>query len=114
MIPSKLQNQLKRQARTRAKIRGTADRPRLTVFRSNRYLSAQLIDDMAGVTLAAASSRGLKGKAKQAVATQVGEALAAAAKAKNISLVVFDRGRYRFTGKVKQLADGARAGGLQF
>jgi len=114
MIPSKLQNQLKRQARTRAKIRGTADRPRLTVFRSNRYLSAQLIDDVAGVTLAAASSRDLKGKAKKEVATQVGEALAAAAKAKKISLAVFDRGGYRFTGKVKQLADGARAGGLQF
>lgn len=106
---TKNQSRIRRQIRTRSKIKGTAARPRLSVFRSNRYLSAQLIDDEAGVTLAAASSRSIKGEA-----VKVGEALAKLAKDKKIDTVVFDRGGYRFMGKVQQLADGARKGGLKF
>lgn len=117
---SKDQNRIRRQCRTRAKLRGTATRPRLSVFRSNRYIGAQLIDDEAGRTLAAVSSRPAKAdkaaktKAKELSAEQVGEALAKAAKEKKIDAAVFDRGGYRFMGKVKQLADGARKGGLKF
>ncbi|OHA56811.1 MAG: 50S ribosomal protein L18 [Candidatus Vogelbacteria bacterium GWA1_51_14] len=109
MSSTKDQNRIRRQIRTRSKIKGTAARPRLSVFRSNRYLSAQLIDDDAGTTLAAVSSRSAKGEA-----AKVGEELAKLAKAKKIEAVVFDRGGYRFMGKVKQLADGARKGGLKF
>jgi len=105
----KNQSCLRRQIRTRSKIKGTAVRPRLSVFRSNRYLSAQLIDDTVGTTLAAISRRAAKGEA-----AKIGEELAKLAKEKKIETVVFDRGGYRFIGKVKQLADGARKGGLKF
>jgi len=98
-----------RHARVRARLTGTAERPRLSVFRSNRYLYAQLVDDERGVTLAAADSRSVKGDARQ-----VGEALAKAAQTKKIKTVVFDRGGYRYQGKIKDLALGARAGGLKF
>lgn len=98
-----------RHNRVRAKVSGTAERPRLSIFRSNRFIYAQLINDEAGVTLAAANSRETKGGA-----VKVGEALAKAAKEKKVSLAVFDRGGYRYAGQVKALADGARAGGLQF
>ena len=98
-----------RQRRVRAKIAGTASRPRLSIFRSNRYLYAQLIDDAAGRTLASVSDL-----SKATSDRALGEALAAKAKAKKIKSIVFDRGGYRYAGRIKVLAEGARAGGLTF
>ena len=109
-----------RARRVRARIRGTAERPRLSVFRSHRHISAQLIDDAAGRTVVAASDGGetsVKSKLKltpTARASRVGEELAHAAKAKGIGSVSFDRGRYRYHGIVRALAAGARKGGLKF
>jgi large subunit ribosomal protein L18 len=101
----------------RAKVRGSAERPRLVVFRSNRGIEAQLVDDDTGRTLASASHLGLaksfKGE-KTAQAEEVGKALAAAAKQAGIDRCVFDRGGYLYHGRVKALADGAREGGLEF
>jgi large subunit ribosomal protein L18 len=107
----------RRHRRVRAKVTGTAERPRLVVFRSNRGIEAQLVDDESGKTLASASHLGLaksfKGdKSKQAEA--VGKALAAAAKQAGVEACVFDRGGYLYHGRVKALADGAREGGLKF
>jgi large subunit ribosomal protein L18 len=98
-------------------VRGSAARPRLAVFRSNRYIYAQLIDDDAGTTLAHASSRegGLKDKGLTvATAAEVGKLVAARAKEAGVDTAVFDRGGYKFHGRVKALADGAREGGLEF
>ncbi len=103
----------RRHARVRATVKGTSSRPRLAVFRSNRFISAQLIDDAAGKTVAAAHGRSFKG-AQSVQAQKVGEALAKAAKAAGIAAAVFDRGGYRYGGQVKTLADAARAGGLVF
>ena len=108
---------LRRHRRVRGKVRGTAERPRLAVFRSNRGIFAQLVDDDAGKTVAAASWLGLpasfKGdKCEQA--TEVGKALAEGAKKAGVEAVVFDRGGYLFHGRVKALAEGAREGGLSF
>ncbi len=108
---------LRRHRRVRGKVIGTAERPRLAVFRSNRGIEAQLVDDASGKTLASASHLGLaksfKGdKSKQAEA--VGKALAAAAKKAGVEACVFDRGGYLYHGRVKALADGAREGGLEF
>ena len=104
--------------RIRKKIVGTAERPRLAVHFSNKNVYAQLIDDDAGATLASAStllkSVGGKGKASKEAAAKVGEAVAAAAKSAKIETVIFDRGGFRFHGKVKALADAAREGGLNF
>jgi large subunit ribosomal protein L18 len=101
----------------RGKIRGTAERPRLLVFRSNRGIFAQLVDDDAGRTLAAASwlelPQSFKGD-KTEQAAEVGKRLAASAKQAGIESVVFDRGGYLYHGRVKALADGAREGGLSF
>lgn len=103
------------QMRIRKKISGTVDRPRISVFRSNTQIYAQIIDDIAGKTLASASSVELKAKGnKTEVAAQVGKALAARAKEAGLANVVFDRGGYLFHGRVKALADGAREGGLNF
>ena len=107
---------LRRHRRVRAKVRGTAERPRLVVFRSNRGIEAQLVDDDAGRTLASASHLALtkfKGD-KTAQAEAVGKALATAAKHAGVDACVFDRGGYLYHGRVKALADGAREGGLQF
>ena len=108
---------LRRHRRVRSKVAGTAERPRLAVFRSNRGITAQLIDDQNARTLAAASwlelKKGFKG-AKSAQAAEVGKALAAAAKKAGIEACVFDRGGYLYHGRVKALADGAREGGLRF
>ena len=108
---------LRRHRRVRGKVRGTAERPRLAVFRSNRGIFAQLVDDDAGKTVAAASWVGLaksfKGD-KTEQATEVGKALAEAAKKAGVEAVVFDRGGYLFHGRVKALAEGAREGGLSF
>lgn len=102
--------------RTRAKIAGTAECPRLAIFRSNRYISAQLINDTTGRTLAAASSRelaqGAENKKRQEQSGLVGEAIAKKAIAAGIKKAVFDRRSYKYHGNVKALADGARKGGL--
>jgi large subunit ribosomal protein L18 len=107
----------RRHRRVRAKVRGTAERPRLVVFRSNRGIEAQLVDDDAGKTLASAShlalAKSFKGD-KTAQAETVGKALAAAAKKAGVDRCVFDRGGYLYHGRVKALADGAREGGLEF
>jgi large subunit ribosomal protein L18 len=104
------------QLRIRKKIKGTTERPRISVFRSNSQIYAQLIDDVAGKTIAAASSLEVKaGKTtKTDMATQVGKALAVKAVAAGIENVVFDRGGYLYHGRVKALAEGAREGGLKF
>jgi large subunit ribosomal protein L18 len=107
---------LRRRRRVRAKVSGTAERPRVSVFRSNRGISAQLIDDDAGHTLAAVNwtepqLRSLPAKER---ATRVGSLLAERAKAAGISSAVFDRGGYRYHGQVKALAEGAREAGLSF
>ena len=111
------ESRLRRHRRVRGKIRGTAERPRLFVFRSNRGIFAQLIDDDAGKTIAGASwmelPKSFKGD-KTEQATEVGKRLAAAAKKAGIESVVFDRGGYLYHGRVKALADGAREGGLSF
>lgn len=105
----------RRHARIRAKVTGTAERPRLAVFRSNKYIYAQLINDEAGVTLASASDISEKaGKVKVERAASVGTALATKAKDAKITSVVFDRGGFIFTGRVKALAEAARNGGLEF
>lgn len=103
-----------RHKRIRAKVEGTAARPRLAVFRSNRYLYAQLIDDATATTLAAVDSRTVKGETPTESATSVGTEIATKAKAAGITEVVFDRGGFRYQGRVAALADGARAGGLKF
>ncbi len=107
-------NLMRRSNRIRAKIVGTAAKPRLAVFRSTVHMQAQLIDDVKGITLAAAHDlKDMKGtKMERAVA--VGKQLAAAAKAKGITAVVFDRGGFLYAGRVKALADAAREGGLVF
>jgi large subunit ribosomal protein L18 len=108
----------RRKKRVRKKIRGTPERPRLSVFRSNRHIYAQIIDDTRGHTLVAACSleRGLdlKGKTKTEQALEVGKLIASRAREKGIEGVVFDRGGNLYHGRVKALAEGAREGGLKF
>jgi large subunit ribosomal protein L18 len=108
---------VRRHKRVRRDVSGTAERPRLCVFRSNRGIEAQLIDDLEAKTLAAASwlhlKKGFKGN-KTAQAKEVGKLLAANAKKAGVETVVFDRGGYLYHGRVKALAEGAREGGLQF
>ena len=105
----------RRHARVRGRVAGTAERPRLAVFRSNRYVYAQLIDDTKGVTLVAATTLGAKKKMPLlAQATEVGTTIADAAKKKGITKVVFDRGGFQYAGRVAALADAARKGGLEF
>ena len=106
---------LKIKARIRCKVSGTASCPRLTVFRSNKQIYAQVIDDEAGVTLASASSLKLEAKGtKQEIAALVGAEVAKAAIAAGVETVVFDRNGYLYHGRVKQLADSAREAGLKF
>ena len=106
----------RRHRRVRGKVQGTAERPRLAVFRSNRGIEAQLIDDVDGKTLAAASWLHLKSfkGSKIEQAAEVGKLLATNAKGAGLARVVFDRGGYLYHGRVKALADGAREGGLEF
>ena len=115
--PNSNKARLKRHARIRNKINGTATCPRLCVFRSDKHIYAQIIDDVNGVTLASASTMdkdfGIYGGNKEAAA-QVGKTVAERALAKNIDTVVFDRGGFIYTGRVQALADGAREGGLKF
>jgi large subunit ribosomal protein L18 len=114
---TKPQARARRHRRVRGKISGTAERPRLVVFRSNRGIEAQLVNDLEGRTLAAASwlhlKRSFKGN-KTEQAAEVGKLLAANAKKAGIERVVFDRGGYLFHGRVKALAEAAREGGLKF
>lgn len=102
-------NKERRRLRVRKKVFGTGDRPRMSVYRSNKYIYAQLIDDKLGKTLAAAH-----GGKKIDSAFKVGEDIAKKAKTKKIGKIVFDKGSYRYHGRVKALADGARKGGLKF
>lgn len=105
----------RRQTRIRAKIKGTAKRPRLSVFKSNRYLYAQLIDDEKAQTLVASSSKSVAGKKTMTEQAQfVGEDIAKSAKEKKIKEVVFDRSGYLYSGRIKILADTARSAGLKF
>jgi large subunit ribosomal protein L18 len=115
---AKNQRRLRRRHHVRRNITGTAERPRLTVFRSSKHIYAQLVDDLNGITVVAASSAGKAGGVTYGgnvkAAALVGEKLAEAAKTKGISKAAFDRGHYRYHGRVKALADAARKGGLQF
>jgi large subunit ribosomal protein L18 len=110
------QRRLKRRRRVRSKVRGSANRPRVSVFRSNRGVFAQLIDDATGHTLAAVNwtEPELRELAPMEQAKRAGQLLAQRAKAAGIEAAVFDRGGYRYHGRVKALADGAREGGLAF
>ena len=119
MVSRKDRNQarLKRHKRVRAKISGTAPRPRLAVYRSNANISAQIIDDVAGKTLVSASTYGasFEGNGGNKVAARaIGRTIAERANAKGITEVVFDRGGYLYHGRVSELAEGAREGGLKF
>ena len=105
-------NKIKR--RIRGRISGTQERPRLCVFRSNKQIYAQVIDDIAGNTLVSASSKGITEGNKSEIAAKVGEAVAKKALEAGINTVVFDRNGFLFHGRVKSLADGARKGGLKF
>ncbi|MBD5208282.1 MAG: 50S ribosomal protein L18 [Bacteroidales bacterium] len=111
---SKIARRNKIKTRIRGKISGTAARPRMSVFRSNKGIYVQLIDDLSGKTLAAASSKGLEGGTKSEVAAKVGEVIAKKAQEAGIVEVVFDRNGYLFHGRVKSLADAARQAGLKF
>jgi large subunit ribosomal protein L18 len=114
-VLTKRQARMRRHRRVRGKIAGTAERPRLVVFRSNRGISAQLIDDEAGRTLASAGWKTVSAEgSKTDQANAVGKALADAAKKASIETCVFDRAGYLYHGRVKALAEGAREGGLQF
>jgi large subunit ribosomal protein L18 len=110
------QRRLKRRRRVRAKVHGTAERPRISVFRSNRGIQAQLIDDDAGRTLASVNwtESDLRSLKPMEQATRAGTLLAERAKAARIETAVFDRGGYQYHGRVKALAEGAREGGLNF
>ncbi len=114
-LSTKPQKRLRRRRRVRAKIRGTAELPRLSVFRSNRGIGAQLIDDVAGHTVAAVSwtESDLKQLGRMEQAKRAGELLAERAKAAGVETVVFDRGGYQYHGRVQALAEGAREGGLK-
>jgi large subunit ribosomal protein L18 len=111
---------VRRHARVRKRITGLAERPRLSVFRSLHHIYVQLIDDATGTTLAAASTRekdiaqGLESRKSSSAAEKVGKAIAERAKSKGISAVVFDRGGYKYHGRIKALADAARGAGLEF
>lgn len=113
-MKSKQKQRQSRRRRIRAKIHGTSSRPRLSIFKSNRQLYAQLINDEERKTIVSFSSARMKGVKKTKKAREVGKELALLAKKSSVEKVVFDRGGYRYTGAVKELAEGAREGGLAF
>jgi large subunit ribosomal protein L18 len=114
-VLTKREARVRRHRRVRAKVAGTGERPRLVVFRSNRGISAQLVDDQSGRTLASASWKAVSASgSKTEQAAAVGKALADAAKKAGVDTCVFDRAGYLYHGRVKALAEGAREGGLQF
>lgn len=110
----KLEKRTRRHAKIRSTISGTSELPRLSVFRSNKHISAQIIDDETGTTLVSTHSREVKGENMMEKSGLVGESIAQKAKAKKIVKVVFDRGGFIYTGNIKMVADGARKGGLKF
>ena len=114
MTTKKVERRIKIKYRIRKRVNGTAERPRLSVFRSNKQIYAQVINDLTGSTLASASSLGLEKMPKILQAAKVGEMVAANAQAAGITTVVFDRNGYLYHGRVKELADAARKGGLKF
>lgn len=114
MSNNSIKRRTRRHGRVRAKISGTSSRPRLSVFRSNKFLYAQLIDDYANVTVGSASDLSVKTGTKIERAEKVGEMIAKIAQEKNITKVVFDRGGFLFAGRIKALAEAARAKGLEF
>lgn len=114
MTLTKLHHRQSRKKRIRSRIRGTADRPRLTVYRSRTQITAQVIDDTTHRTLVCASTKEVKAVVNRAGATKVGTMLAKKAKEAGVTSVVFDRNAYKYHGRVKALADAAREGGLQF
>lgn len=114
-VTKKQQTRIKRQKRIRKKVYGTVERPRLIVYRSNKHIYAQIINDVDRVTMVSASDKEVKAKTKPIdIAKEVGLNLAKKAKAKKIESVVFDRRGYKYHGRVKALADGSREGGLTF
>ena len=110
----KSQSLTKRHRRVRKKVTGTPERPRLAVYRSNRHVYAQLIDDTSGRTLVAAASSSSNGDKPVALAKKVGSEIAEKAKAQGISSAVFDRGGFKYHGRIRAVAEGAREGGLEF
>lgn len=114
MTTKKVERRIKIKYRVRKRVNGTAERPRLSVFRSNKQIYAQVINDLTGNTLASASSLGLEAMPKKEQAAKVGEMIAAKAKDAGVECVVFDRNGYLYHGRVKELADAARKGGLNF
>ncbi len=114
MTTRKEQRRIKIKFRVRNKISGTAERPRMSVFRSNKQIYVQIINDDTAATLVSASSLGMETMPKKEQAAKVGEAIAEKALAAGITTVVFDRNGYLYHGRVKELADGARKGGLKF
>ena len=117
-IKTRADQRYRRHLRVRKKVGGTPERPRLVVFRSSKHIYAQLVDDTKGLTLFGASDRSegiaIEGKGKTAKSFALGQLIAAKAKTQGITAVVFDRGGYRYHGRVKAVADGARKGGLEF
>lgn len=117
-VRTREQGRYRRHLRVRKKVSGTAGRPRLVVFRSSKHIYAQLVDDERGVTLLGGSDRSggvqVEGAGKVAKGLALGKLIAAKAKERGITRVVFDRGGYRYHGRVKAVADGARQGGLEF
>ena len=114
-MTTKVERRLKIKRSVRSKISGTAERPRLTVFRSNKQIYAQVVDDTTGRTLAAASSLKIEESAsKKELAAKVGEQIAKSAQEAGVQVVVFDRNGYLYHGRIKELADAARNGGLKF
>ena len=114
MTTKKVERRIKIKFRIRKSVNGTAERPRLSVFRSNKQIYAQVINDLEGKTLASASSLGMEAMPKKEQAAKAGEMIAKNAQEAGISQVVFDRNGYLYHGRVKELADGARKGGLKF
>ena len=110
----KSQSLTKRHRRVRKKVTGTPERPRLAVYRSNRHVYAQLIDDTSGRTLVAAASSASNGDKPVVLAKKVGSEIAEKAKAQGISSAVFDRGGFKYHGRIQAVAEGAREGGLEF
>lgn len=113
MTTKKIERRIKIKYRVRKRVNGSAERPRLSVFRSNKQIYAQVIDDVAGNTLVSASSKGITEGTKTEIAAKVGEAVAKKALEAGINTVVFDRNGFLYHGRVKSLADGARKGGLK-
>ena len=114
MTTKKVERRIKIKFRIRKSVNGTAERPRMSVFRSNKQIYAQIINDLTGTTLVSASSLGMEAMPKKEQAAKVGELIAKKALEAGVKQVVFDRNGYLYHGRVKELADGARKGGLNF